>query len=339
MSENKVSSPRISVVMPCYNEESYIEKAIESLIDAYFLYNCELIVADGMSQDKTRQIIHSFIAKGFPIRILDNEMRYQSSGLNLAIAEARGEMIVRVDAHCVYPPGYVKKCTDLLERTGAANAGGIMLPRGVQTTQKAIALAMQHPMGVGDAKFHLGNFSGYVDTVYLGTFWKTVFDEIGLFNTRSQTNQDAELNLRILKAGKKIYLDSAIQVTYFPRESLKKLAVQYFKYGRGRCYTTLKHRRITSLRQIGPILLVIIFLFCMILSFKEPLFLGIPLFYFFVLILTALLSWRRQTVPVKQRFLAGIAFFLMHTSWGIGFLSYLLFRKNLSSKRVITGNK
>ena len=75
--------------------------------------------------------------------------------------------------------------------------------------------------------------------------------------------------------GKKIYLDSAIQVTYFPRESLKKLAVQYFKYGRGRCYTTLKHRRITSLRQIGPILLVIILLFCMILSFKEPLFLGI----------------------------------------------------------------
>ena len=324
----KNPAPRVSVVMPSYNEEKFIAKAIESLVDNYFLKNCELIIVDGMSNDGTRDIVQSFIKKGFRIRLLENEKKIQANGMNLGISEAKGEIIVRADAHCLYPPQYIKKCVELLERTEASNVGGRMFPQGIKTDQKAIALAMTHPVGVGDARWHLGDFNGYVDTVYLGTFWKKLFDEIGLYDTNCKTSEDAELNLRILKAGKNIYLDSSLKVTYFPRESLKKLAVQYFRYGRGRCYATLKHRKMTSLRQIGPVFLVIGLFLSILLSFWKPLFLLFPLAYLIILFFTSLLSWSKQSVPLKQRLLAGLAFGIMHTCWGSGFSSGLISKKN-----------
>jgi len=265
--------------MPCYNEKKFIKKSIESLVDDYFLKNCEIIIVDGMSTDGTRDIVQSFIKQRLRGKLLENKLKFQAHALNLGISQAKGRIIVRADAHCLYPAEYIKKCVELLEKTGASNVGGTMLPQGTTTDQKAISLALKHPLGVGDAKWHLGNFSGYVDTVYLGTFWIKLFDEIGLYDANANPNEDAELNLRILKAGKKIYLDSSIKVIYFPRESLKKLAMQYFKYGRGRCYTTLKHRKITSLRQLGPFGLVVGLILSLILSFFCPL---LQFFLFFI---------------------------------------------------------
>lgn len=320
--------PRVSIVMPCYNEEKFIGKAIESLADDYFQKNCELIIVDGMSSDGTQEIVQSFIKQGLRLRLLENKKKLQPYGLNLGILEAKGEIIVRADAHCLYPPRYVKKCVDLLETIGASNVGGMMLPQGTTMVQKAIALAMQHPVGVGNSRFHLGNFSGYVDTVYLGTFWKKLFNEIGLYDT-NKTNEDAELNLRILKAGKKIHLDSSIKVIYFTRESLKKFATQYFKYGRARYYTILKHRKITSLRQLAPVALVVGLSLSIILSFFWPLFLLFPLFYLLALLLTALFSWPKKKIPSKQKMLIGMAFAIMHVSWGMGFFFPLIFHKKI----------
>ena len=323
------SVPRVSVVMPCYNEEKFIKKSIESLVDDYFLKSCEIIIVDGMSSDGTREVVQSLIKQELRVRLLENKKRVQAYGLNLGISKAKGEIIVRADTHCLYPPGYIKKCVELLEATGASNAGGMMLPQGTKMVQKAIALAMLHPVGVGDAKFHLGNFTGYVDTVYLGTFWKKLFDEIGLYDTNCKTNEDAELNLRILKAGKKIYLDSSIKVAYFPRESLKALALQYYKYGRGRCYTTLKHKKITSFRQIGPVILVIGLFLSLVLSFWKPSLILVPLSYLLALFLISLLSRPKESIPIKQRLLIGLAWGVMHVSWGMGFLSYLIFRREI----------
>jgi succinoglycan biosynthesis protein ExoA len=322
--------PRVSVVMPCYNEEKYIKKSVESLLDDYFLKNCEIIIVEGMSSDGTRDIVRSLMKQGLRLYLLENKKRIQASGLNIGISNAKGEIIVRADAHCLYPPEYIKKCVELLETTGASNVGGMMLPQGFSTSQKAISLALRHPMGVGDAKYHLGNFKGYVDTVYLGTFWKRLFDEIGPYD--ENPNEDAELNLRILKAGKKIYLDSSIRVIYFPRESIKKFAALYFKYGRGRCHTTLKHRKITSLRQLAPVALSIGLFLSIIFSFFWPLFLLFPLSYLLTLLLTVLFSWPKEKIPLKQRLLAGLSFAVMHVSWGAGFLSYLVFRPKFNQK-------
>jgi succinoglycan biosynthesis protein ExoA len=322
--------PRVSVVMPCYNEEKYIKKSIESLIDEYFLKNCEIIIVDGMSSDSTQDVVRSLMKQGLRLYLLENKKRIQAAGLNIGISNAKGEIIVRSDAHCLYPPEYIKKCVELLETTGASNVGGMMVPQGFSTSQKAISLALRHPMGVGDSRYHLGNFKGYVDTVYLGTFWKRLFDEIGPYDVK--LHEDAELNLRILKAGKKIYLDSSIKVIYFPRESLKKLAEQYFKYGRARCCTTLKHRKITSLRQLAPIALSIGLFLSIIFSFFWPIFLLFPLLYLLSLLLTVLFSWTKEKIPLKQRLLAGLAFAIMHVTWGAGFLSYLVFRPKFNQE-------
>ena len=330
MAKNKMKDfvPRVSVVMPCYNEAKFIKASIDSLVDGYFLKNCELIVVDGMSSDGTLEEVQSLPKQELQLRILKNKKRVQAYGLNMGISEAMGEIIARVDVHCIYPPGYIKNCVGLLETTGASNVGGSMLPKGTSVVQKAIALAMQHPVGVGNAKFHLGNFNGYVDTVYLGTFWKKLFDKIGLYDVNAHPNEDAELNLRILKVKEKIYLDSSIKVIYFPRESLKKLAVQYFKYGKGRCYTTLKHRKMTSFRQIAPVILTIGIFISIMVSFWQPIFLFFPVSNFFILLVTALLSRHKQAAPIKLRILTGLVFFIMHISWGIGFLSGLIHQKN-----------
>jgi succinoglycan biosynthesis protein ExoA len=316
--------PEVSVIMPCYNEEKFIGRAIESLVDDYVLKHAEILVIDGLSTDRTVDIVTGFIQRNFPVRWLKNEKRLQCFGLNQGISAARGEIIVRVDAHSFYPEGYVKKLVELLETTGAANVGGVMLPGGETPVQQAIALAMQHPMGVGDAKFHLGNYHGWVDTVYLGAFKKEVFTAVGLYDTRCRTNEDAELNIRIRKSGGKIYLDSSIRVEYLPRESFAQLAVQYFRYGQGRAYTTVKHRLVTSYRQVAPPLLVTGLMGSLLLSFFYPYFLVVWGCYLLALLATAWFAWPRRKISLGIRCLTGAAFFLMHTAWGFGFLAYFI---------------
>jgi len=314
----------LTIIMPCFNERRYIAKSIDTLLDEHCQQNCELIIAEGMSDDGTREIIQSYINRGFPIRLLENKRKIQTHGLNLGISEARGNIIIRADAHCIYPPHYIQRCVDLLETTGAANVGGVMAAQGLKPVQKAIALAMQHPLGVGDARFHLGNFSGYVDTVYLGTFRKTLFDEIGLYDTNCRTNEDAELNLRILKAGKKIYLDGSIEVIYFPRETLRGLFCQYFNYGKGRCYTTLKHKKMTSWRQFAPIALVLTLISSVTTSFFMPIFILAPILYIGATLFISLISWPKKKINFKIRLLMALAFVIMHISWGLGFLIELI---------------
>jgi len=257
--QDKCKQLEFSVVMPCLNEEEYIRGAIESLLDDDFREKGELIVVDGMSVDKTRQIVQDFIKQGYQITLLENPQKTQAYGLNLGIKQARGEYILRADAHCVYPPGYVRDCLRLLKETGAEAAGGMMWPEGREgeRVQQAIALALRHPVGVGNARWHLGNYRGYAEATYVGAFPRRVFEEVGLYDTNCRANQDGELYLRIMKAGGKIYLDSSIKVIYFPRKSLGALARQYWRYGQGRAYTTWKHKRFSSWRQLAAPVLVV----------------------------------------------------------------------------------
>jgi len=322
--------------MPCFNEEKFIGRAIESLVDDYVMKQGEILVVDGLSSDGTVDIVSGYIKQNFPIKLLKNEKKLQCFGLNQGISAAQGEIIVRVDAHSFYPRGYVRKLVDLLDQTGAANVGGVMLPKGESPVQEAVALALQHPIGVGDAKFHLGNYQGYVDTVYLGAFPKEVFDSVGLYDTNCRTNEDAELNIRILKNGGKIYLDSTIQVEYLPRDSFAKLAVQYFHYGRGRAYTTVKHRQVTSYRQVAPSLLVIGLMGSLVLSFFNPLFLILWGCYLLALLSAVLFTWCKRNIPLKIRLLMGIAFAVMHTSWGVGFLSFFIIPPRKITKKLAT---
>jgi succinoglycan biosynthesis protein ExoA len=165
-----------------------------------------------------------------------------------------------------------------------------------------------------------------VDTVYLGTFRKELFEEIGLYDTECRASEDAELNLRILKAGKKIYMDGELQVVYFPRKTLGSLARQYFRYGRGRAYTTRKHRRMTSWRQAAPVLLLVGIGSAIVLGFWQPWFWAVPVVYVGALVLVSLFSWRGKRgeelgkIPFRQRIKLVGAWVAMHVAWGLGFV-------------------
>lgn len=247
----------VTIAMPAYNEERYIEACIASVqAQDYPRERIEILVADGRSTDRTRDILALLSADDPRIQLVDNPHRLQAAGLGQVVRAARGDIIVRMDVHCEYAPDYVRKCVEVLERTGADNVGGAQRARATTRFQRALCAALGSPLGVGGAKYRSADSEGFVDTVFLGAFRRQVFETIGLWDPRAITNEDAELNQRILEAGGQIYLSRDIVVHYFPRDSLRSLAKQYFRYGRGRARTLLKLGAFTNIRPALPFLMV-----------------------------------------------------------------------------------
>src|SRR5262249_55567236 len=160
--------------------------------------------------------------------------RLQAAGMNHVIRRARGDVIVRMDVHAEYASDYLSRCIEVLERTGADNVGGAQRARAESRFQRALCAALSSPLGVGGASYRSDKGEGWVDTVFLGAFRRRVFERIGLYDPRAITNEDAELNQRILASGGRVYLSKQIVVHYYPRDSFRALAKQYYKYGRGR---------------------------------------------------------------------------------------------------------
>ncbi|HEY0193086.1 MAG TPA: glycosyltransferase family 2 protein [Kofleriaceae bacterium] len=250
--------PRVTIGMPAYNEERYIEACIASVqAQDYPREQIEILVADGRSTDATREILARLAAADPRIRMIDNPERLQAAGLGQLVKEATGEIFVRMDVHCEYAPDYVRRCVETLERTGADNVGGAQRAKAKSFFQKALCAALTSPLGVGGAKYRSAEAEGYVDTVFLGAFRRRVFEAVGLWDPRAITNEDAELNQRILESGGQIYLSKDIVVHYFPRDSFKTLALQYFKYGRGRARTLIKLGKLPTLRPVIPFAMVV----------------------------------------------------------------------------------
>lgn len=249
--------PLVTIAMPCLDEERFIEACVRSVLaQDYPKDRIEVLVADGGSIDATREILMRLAAEDPRIRMIDNPDRIQAAGMNHVIRAARGEVIVRMDVHCEYAPDYVRKCVEVLERTGADNVGGAQRARATTVFQRALCAALASPLGVGGAKYRSADNEGFVDTVFLGAFRRRVFERIGMYDPRAITNEDAELNQRIVDAGGKVYLSREIVVHYHPRESFRALAKQYYRYGQGRARTLLKHKKLLTIRPALPFLMV-----------------------------------------------------------------------------------
>ena len=250
--------PLVTIAMPCFNEERYIEACIASVqAQDYPKDRIEILVADGRSTDRTREVLAGLAAADPRIRVIDNPDRLQAAGMNRLIAEAKGDLIVRMDVHCEYAPSYVRSCVEVMQRTGADNVGGAQRARARTRFQKALCAALESPLGVGGAAYRSADREGFVDTVFLGAFRRAVFEQVGVYDPRAVTNEDAELNQRLLASGGRIYLSRDIEVHYYPRDSFRALARQYFKYGQGRARTLLKHRKLPTLRPLVPFFLVV----------------------------------------------------------------------------------
>ncbi len=247
--------PLVTIAMPCLNEAAFIEDCLASVqSQTYPRDRLEIFVADGGSTDGTLEILQGLAARDTRIRIVPNPERIQSAGLNRILQQSRGEVVVRMDVHCEYALDYVERCVQELERTGAECVGGAQRCRGRSEFERAVCAALSSPLGVGGAAYRHPANEGFVDTVFLGAYRRSVFERLGAWDTSFITNEDAELNQRLVDSGGRIYLSRSIVVHYFPRARFAALAGQYFRYGRGRASTLLKHRRLLRLRPALPFL-------------------------------------------------------------------------------------
>lgn len=248
----------ISIVAACRNEAAHIADFLDSLLAQDMNgMEWEAIVADGMSDDGTPEILRSYTLTHPRLQVIRNPERIVSTGLNAAIRAARGEIILRMDAHTRYAPDYCRRCVEGLLRTGADNAGGPArtCARGVRA--RAIAAAYHSRFSTGGARFHDESFEGWVDTVPYGCWRKTTLMRLGLFDESLIRNQDDELNLRLVRGGGRIWQSPAIRSWYAPRAGLRALFRQYFQYGFWKVAVIRKHRIPASLRHLVPAAFVI----------------------------------------------------------------------------------
>ena len=315
--------PLVTIAMPAFNEEGFIEACIASVQGQdYPRDRIEILVADGRSTDRTGEILTRLSQDDPRIRVIDNPDRLQAAGLNRLVRAARGDVIVRMDVHCEYAPSYVRRCVETLERTGADNVGGAQRARARTFFQRALCAALESPLGVGGARYRSSAAEGYVDTVFLGAFRRRVFEAVGLYDPRAITNEDAELNQRLIASGGTVYLSPDIEVHYYPRDSHRTLARQYFRYGVGRARTLLKHGRFLGVRPLIPFLMVVGGAALVLVPPLWPLAPAAAAAY--------LLATGAEAVRVGRR--AGIAaipvvwsiFPVLHVSHGVGFASGLV---------------
>lgn len=229
-------TPTVSIIVPCYNEERTIGLLLQAIRDQTAApETIEVLLADGGSTDGTRQVIADFARRhrGLSMHVIDNPTRSIPSALNRAVAQARGQVILRLDAHSIPQPDYVEQCVRVLGETGAANVGGAweIHPSASTWIARSIAAAAGHRLGAGDARYRTSGQAGAVDTVPFGAYPRAWLERVGTYDERLLTNEDYEYNVRLRQAGGIVWFDPAIRSIYFARPTLGGLARQYARYG------------------------------------------------------------------------------------------------------------
>lgn len=222
----------------------------------------EILIADGGSGDRTQEIVKRISNQDPRVKLVDNPGRFQSFGLNEMIEVAQGEVFLRADGHCIYQDDYVEKTVEALLRSGVKNAGGSQRYVAKNNVQAGISIAVKSFLGNGGAKYMDESYAGFADTVFLGCFWTDDLKKLNGYNTDNITNQDSELNLRLIENfGECIYVSPEVKSWYFPRDSFLSLFKQYFRYGRGRFLTKIEHPEISPVRGLLPFIFVCLLLF------------------------------------------------------------------------------
>ena len=320
--------PYLSIIVPCYNEQATIRLLLDAILtQTYPRSRMEVLIADGFSQDKTRDVIAVFQSEhpDLPLRILDNERRTIPSALNLAIGAAHGEIIIRLDAHSMPEPDYMARCVQALEDGKGANVGGVWMirPGAKGWIAESIAAAAAHPLGVGDAMYRLAAKAGPVDTVPFGAFRRDLIEKIGGFDESLLSNEDYEFNTRVRQSGGVVWIDPQIRSMYFARATLRALTAQYWRYGFWKFKMLRRYPDTIRWRQALPPTFVLSLIGLLILSFFFPLIKFILILeflcYLAVLTIAGIYLAFRQRKPLLVLGLP-LAIMAMHLSWGSGFL-------------------
>ncbi len=322
----------VSIIIPCLNEEKTISNVLFAIYrQTYPLDSLEVIIADGQSDDGTLEKIQSFAEEHpeFQVRVVKNPGRKIPTGLNLAIQEAKHDIIIRMDAHSLPREDYVSNCVkDLLAKKGE-NVGGRweIIPGEDTWVARGIAAAAAHPLGVGNVRYRISGEPGPVDTVPFGSYYRELFNRIGLFDETLLTNEDYELNTRIRMKGGTIWFNSEIVCQYYSRATLKALASQYWRYGYWKARMIKRYPSSIKPRQLLPPVFVLGLFFLLIAGLIfPPLLAGLPAVFLVYLCIITVASFPEMKKRKDASLAVGmpLAIMTMHISWGSGFIaSYL----------------
>ncbi len=331
MATTAASLPGVSYVIPVLNEAAYIGTAIRTVLEQDYAGAKELILALGPSTDRTDEVVAEFADKDARIIVVRNPETDIPVGLNIAIRVSRHPIIVRVDAHSELEPSYTKRAIAVLDRTGAANVGGVMKARGKTPFQSAVARAYNSRFGLGGGSYHGGADEGPAESAYLGVFRREVLDEVGLYDETIRRGEDWELNLRIRGAGHAVWFDPTLEVTYWPRESWTKLVRQFCATGIWRGELVRRYRGRNPWRFFVPPALVLALVLSVVLgvlqltevirgwpSAVSSLIYLAPLAYIALLVLLSFTRGGGPTWSDRWRFFYVLP--TMHVSWGAGFI-------------------
>ncbi|MDI6688143.1 MAG: glycosyltransferase family 2 protein [Desulfobacterales bacterium] len=322
----------VSIVIPCRNEERFIRACLDSIIaNDYPKDRLEVLVVDGMSEDRTREIIKRYAAKHPFIMLLDNPRKITPCALNTGIQHAKGEIIMRMDAHATYEKDYISKCVKYLSEYNADNVGGTMITLSQKDTfiGRSIVKALTSRFGVGNSEFRTGvSQHKETDTVFGGCYRREIFDKIGYFNENLASSQDMEFNLRLKKAGGKILLCPDIISYYYARSDFRSFCKNNFRNGVWAVYPMKFTKYIpVRLRHFIPLIFVAGLFGSLVLSF----FISIFIFLFLAIVLAYSLTGfyfsskiTIQEKNIKYFFVLPIIFATLHLSYGLGSVVGLL---------------
>jgi succinoglycan biosynthesis protein ExoA len=333
----------LSVVIPCRNERRHIEACVRSILDQERpTGGIEVIVVDGLSDDGTREILDHLAREHHELLIMDNPRRVTPCAMNIGIRQARGQYIAILGAHSMYASDYVRICAELLdEHPEASCSGGPIISLGKSLVGQAVAAAMSHPIGIGNATHRHPDFEGYAEGACYPVFRREVFETVGLYDETLVRNQDDELNYRLAKQGGKVFLSLRARSTYFVRESFGSLFQQYFEYGYWRVVVIRKHRMFATFRHLVPPIFVGGLATSLGLAFLMPaewrfFLLTGPFIYGLTLCGVGLSLMPR--VGWKVGLLFSIAATTMHLAYAVGFVWGVLCGPKVSIPRSEFGN-
>jgi succinoglycan biosynthesis protein ExoA len=336
----------ISTITPCRNEKHHICDFLDSLLRQTVEpgWALEVLIADGESDDGTREFLDEYARRVAAVRVVDNPGRIVSKGLNAALKQAKGEIIIRMDAHTTYAEDYLRECVRVLQESGADNVGGPWIAKGQGSWGEATAAAFRSPFCCGGGRAHDPDYEGEVDTVYLGCWRRSVFNRIGLFDPNLVRNQDDEFNFRLVRSGGKIWQSPRIRSSYVTRSSVKRLFQQYLQYGFWKVAVIRKHRGLASWRHAVPGLFVTSILLALLAIILAASFglttvltavatlAATELAVYAIASIIAALVCGRSLAPTAMLLLPPV-FAIYHVAYGLGFLVGVLSRAGAEGGR------
>lgn len=323
--ENKEKLPFVSALLVTRNEKDYIKMSLMSLIDqTYPKDKYEIIIIDGGSTDGTLDIIKelqdTYNSESFSIRVVPNPKKILATGWNIGIQSAKGDYVMRIDAHATAEKDFIEKSVETMQRVDAVCVGGKLTSKSLNGEEDVISYVLSSSYGVGNSSFRVSEEEKYADTAVYGLYKKDIFDKVGFFDEKMVRNQDIELHSRIKKKGGRFYFNPAIKSTYYTRNTVKKMLKQ--AYGNGQWNMVLLKRGCGALsfRHLVPFAFVIFIIGTFVLGFLNPIFwiltIGVIAFHLALGVYFAM----KKTKKVNQILTMPFLFISLHISYGVGYI-------------------